>query len=71
MDEGALAEDGAVAALVINAAREAVWACYFNHGTYAPREITLPEDLQNVPAPGEDGHSDWQHRWEQHITHLL
>ncbi|MFE3907416.1 hypothetical protein ACFXPY_46230 [Streptomyces sp. NPDC059153] len=71
VDEGALTEDGAVAAVVINAAREAVWACYFNDGTYAPEEITLPEDLQNVPAPGEEGHSDWLYRWEQHITRLL
>ncbi len=71
VDEGALTEDGAVGAVVINAAREAVWACYFDDGTCAPEEITLPEALQNVPAPGEDGHSDWLHRWEQHITRLL
>ncbi|MFB7186475.1 hypothetical protein ACFC0C_21600 [Streptomyces sp. NPDC056178] len=57
MDEGALTGDG-----------EAVWACYF---TYAPEEIILPEDLKNVPAPGEDGHADWLHQWEQHVTILL
>ncbi|MEU9631626.1 hypothetical protein AB0D89_33230 [Streptomyces luteogriseus] len=71
VDEGALTEDGAVGAVVINAAREVVWACYFNDGTYAPEEITLPEDLQNVPAPGEDGHADWQQRWERHISSML
>ncbi|MER6405951.1 hypothetical protein ABT269_20935 [Streptomyces viridosporus] len=71
VDEGALTEDGAVGAVVINAAREAVWACYFDDATCAPEEITLPEDLQNVPVPGEDGHSDWLYRWERHITHLL
>ncbi|MFP8959025.1 hypothetical protein ACLIYP_00345 [Streptomyces nanhaiensis] len=70
VDEGALAQDGAVAAVVVNAAREAVWACYFNDGAYAPEEITLPEDLQSVPGPGQEGHSDWMHRWEQHITRL-
>ncbi|MET8647672.1 hypothetical protein [Streptomyces sp. NPDC004675] len=69
--EGALAKDGAVGAVVINAAREAVWACYFDDGTYAPEEITLPEDLQHVPAPDEDVHSDWVHQWEQHMTRLL
>ncbi|MGW5990316.1 hypothetical protein ACWFRT_21485 [Streptomyces anulatus] len=31
----------------------------------------LPEDLKTVPAPGEDEHGDWQHRWEQHITRRL
>jgi hypothetical protein len=71
VDEGAFAEDGSVGAVVINAAREVVWACYFDDGTCAPEEITLPEVLLNVPAPGEDGHSDWHYRREQHITHLL
>ncbi|WP_236246973.1 hypothetical protein [Streptomyces sp. CC210A] len=71
VDEGALAEDGAVAAVVINSGRQAVWACYFNDGTYAPEEITLPDELQNVPVPSDEGHRDWQHRWEQHITRLL
>ncbi|MEU0169030.1 hypothetical protein ACL07V_36690 [Streptomyces sp. MB22_4] len=70
VDEGALTEEGAVGAVVINAAREAVWACYFDSGTYAAEEVTLPEDLQQVPAPGEDEHSDWLHRWEQYITRL-
>lgn len=71
VDEGALTKDGAVGAVVINAAREAVWACYFDDGTCAPEEITLPENLQNVPVPGEEGHNDWLYRWEQHITRLL
>ncbi|EFK97987.1 predicted protein [Streptomyces sp. SPB78] len=65
------AGDGAVGAVVINVAREAVWACYFDDGTCAPEEIPLPEDLQNVPAPGEEAHNDWLYRWEQHITRLL
>ncbi|GAA4659007.1 hypothetical protein GCM10023347_07910 [Streptomyces chumphonensis] len=38
---------------------------------HVPEEITLPEGLQNVPAPGEEGHNDWLYRWEQHITRLL
>ncbi|MFF7859359.1 hypothetical protein [Streptomyces sp. NPDC007904] len=63
VDEGALTEDGAVAAVVINAARETIWACYFVDGTCAPEEITLPEGLQNVPVPGEDGYSEWLYRW--------
>ncbi|WP_233436172.1 hypothetical protein [Streptomyces anulatus] len=71
VDEGGLTDDGAVAAVVINSGRQAVWACYFNDGTYAPEEITLPEDLESVPAPGEGEHGDWQHRWERHITRLL
>lgn len=71
VDEGALADDCAVGAVVINSARQAVWACYFDDGTYAPEEITLPEDLQTIPATGEAGHSDWLNRWEQHITRLL
>jgi hypothetical protein len=71
VDEGALANDGAVGAVVINAAREAVWACYFNDGTWAPEEICLPEDLQTVPDPGGPEHGDWLHTWEQFITHHL
>ncbi|MEU1185961.1 hypothetical protein ABZ464_51805, partial [Streptomyces sp. NPDC005820] len=63
MDEGALADDGAVGATVVNSAREAVWACYFNDGTWAPEEITMPEDLQTVPAPGSPEHGDWLHKW--------
>lgn len=31
-------------------------------------EITQPEHLQNVPAPGEDEHSDWLFQWEQPIA---
>ncbi|WP_413804198.1 hypothetical protein [Streptomyces sp. OE57] len=71
VDEGALAEDGAVGAVVIDSARQAVWACYFHVGTWAPEEITLPEVLRTVPRTGEDSHGDWLHRWEQHITSLL
>lgn len=71
VDEGALAEDGAVGAVVIDSSRQAVWACYFHDGTCAPEEIALPEVLRTVPRTGEDGHSDWLHRWEQHITSLL
>ncbi|MEW2347409.1 hypothetical protein AB0904_07035 [Streptomyces sp. NPDC006684] len=70
VDEGALAEDGAVGAVVINAAREVVWACSFSYDAYAPEEITLPEDLRNVPAPGEDGHTNGLHRWDQYLSNL-
>lgn len=69
--EGVLPEDGAVAAVVIDAADETVWACHFNHGTCAPEETVLLKDLETVPALGEGGHSDWLRRWEQHITCLL
>jgi hypothetical protein len=31
------------AAAVINSARQAVWACHFDDGIWAPQEITLPE----------------------------
>ncbi|BAC68396.1 hypothetical protein SAVERM_686 [Streptomyces avermitilis MA-4680 = NBRC 14893] len=31
-------------------------ACSFNNGTWAPKQITLPEDLLTVPATGEAGH---------------
>ncbi|MEV6131916.1 hypothetical protein AB0M05_34885 [Streptomyces violaceusniger] len=34
-------------------------------------ETALPEVVPTVPRTGEDGHSDWLHRWEQHITSLL
>ncbi|MET8615883.1 hypothetical protein [Streptomyces misionensis] len=68
VDEGALADDGAVGAVVVNAAREAVWACYFNDGTWAPEEIALPRDLQTAPAPDSPEYGDWLHRWEQFIT---
>ncbi|WP_237540739.1 MULTISPECIES: hypothetical protein [unclassified Streptomyces] len=71
VDEGALSDDGAVGAVVISSARQTVWACYFSDGTWAPEEITLPEDLEIVPSAGEAGHSDWLHRWEQHVTRLL
>lgn len=71
VDEGALADDGAVGAVVINAAREAVWACYFNDGTWAPEEITLPKNLQTVPAPGRSEHEDWLLKWDPFITRDL
>jgi hypothetical protein len=73
VDEGALAlaSDGAVGAVVINSAREAVWASYFNDGTWAPEEIVLPEDLQTVPAPGTPEHGDWLHKFDQFITRHL
>ncbi|CAL9672926.1 hypothetical protein [Streptomyces sp. enrichment culture] len=58
VDDGALADDGAVGAVVVNAAREAVWACRFNDNAWAPEEITLPEDLQTVLAPGGPEHGD-------------
>ncbi|MFE1989170.1 hypothetical protein [Streptomyces mirabilis] len=51
--------------------RQAVWACSFNDGTWTPEEITLPEDLLTVPAPGEAGHGDLLHRWEQLISKRL
>lgn len=71
VDEGALTDDGAVSAVVVNAAREAVRACYFNDGTWAPQEITLPEDLQTVPASGSAEHGDWLHKWDRFITRNL
>ncbi|MFJ2272393.1 hypothetical protein ACIOHO_40210 [Streptomyces sp. NPDC087849] len=71
VDEGALTEDGAVGAVVINAAREAVWACYFNDGTYAPEEVALPEGLLTVPVPGSPEHGDWLHKFDQFITRNL
>ncbi|MER8225390.1 hypothetical protein ABTZ58_33525 [Streptomyces sp. NPDC094143] len=71
VDEGALADDGAVGAVVVNSAREAVWACYFNDGTWAPEEIAMPEDLQTVPAPGSPEHGEWLHKWDQFITNNL
>jgi len=67
VEVGALTEDGAIAAMVVDSSRQAVWACSSNDSTRAPEEITLPEDLRTVPSAGEDGHSDWLHRWEQHI----
>ncbi|MFB6961723.1 hypothetical protein ACFCYB_33235 [Streptomyces sp. NPDC056309] len=70
VDEGALTDDGAVAAVVIDSTHQVVWACHFNNGTWAPEEITLPDALQAVPRTGEDGHADWVHQWEQHITSL-
>lgn len=33
-------------------------------------EMVLPDDLQVMPRTGEDGHTDWLHRWEQHLTSL-
>jgi hypothetical protein len=71
VDEGALADDGAVGAVVINSAREVMWACYFNDGTWAPEETTLPEDLQTVPTPDSPEHAAWLHRWEHHISRML
>jgi hypothetical protein len=71
VDDGALADDGAVGAVVIDSARQAVWACYFDGGTWSPEEITLPEDLLYVPATGEVGHGEWLHRWAQHISNRL
>ncbi|MEV0039448.1 hypothetical protein [Streptomyces sp. NPDC050804] len=71
VEEGALADEGVVGAVVINSARQTVWACYFSDGTWAPVEIALPEDLETVPPAGEAGYSDWLHWWEQHITRLL
>ncbi|MFE7713151.1 hypothetical protein ACFU6I_47245 [Streptomyces sp. NPDC057486] len=71
VDDGALTEDGAIAAVVIDSSRQAMWACSFNDGTWAPEEITLPEDLLTVPATGEAGHGDWLHRWQQHIISRL
>ncbi|MFD3663162.1 hypothetical protein ACFWVF_21635 [Streptomyces sp. NPDC058659] len=38
VDEGALADDGAIAAVVINSAREVVWACWFNDAIWGPEE---------------------------------
>lgn len=66
VETGALAEDGAVAAIVVNSFRQAVWACSFNDSTRAPEEVTLPEDLRTVPRADEDGHSDWLHRRTRH-----
>ncbi|MFJ4007700.1 hypothetical protein ACIPWL_30205 [Streptomyces sp. NPDC090023] len=71
VDDGSIVNDGAVGAVVIDAAREVVWACRLNDGTYAPEEITLPEDLLTVPVPGEEGHGDWLDRWVRHITRLV
>ncbi|MFC1435972.1 hypothetical protein ACEZDB_35605 [Streptacidiphilus sp. N1-3] len=71
VDKGAVADEGAVGAVVIDSSRQAVWACYFNRGTWAPQETELPEALRTVPRTGEDGHADWLHRWEQHVASLL
>lgn len=71
VDEDALAGDGAVAAVVINPGHQAVGVCYFDDGTCAPEGIALPEDLQNVPAPGSPEYGYWLHKWEQHVTRLL
>ncbi|MEU6212715.1 hypothetical protein ABZ891_22765 [Streptomyces sp. NPDC047023] len=68
VDEGAYADDGAIAAVVVNSAREVVWACWFNHATWGPDETELPEDLRSVPAPESPDHVGWQQRWEQYIT---
>ncbi|MFG2267313.1 hypothetical protein [Streptomyces sp. NPDC048720] len=70
VDKGALADDGAVAAAVIDSARQVVWACRFNNSTQGPEDMTLPDNLQTMPRTGEDGHADWLHRWEQHVTSL-
>ncbi|MFG2569226.1 hypothetical protein ACGFR6_27835 [Streptomyces sp. NPDC048567] len=71
VDEGALAEDGAVGAVVINAAREAVWACYFDGGAFAPQEVALPEELLAVPAPDSPEHGNWLHKFDQFIAHNI
>ncbi|MGW0694877.1 MULTISPECIES: hypothetical protein [unclassified Streptomyces] len=70
VDDGALTDDGAIAATVVDSSRHAMWACSFNDGTWGPEEITLPEELQTVPPTGQAGHTDWLHQWEQHITRL-
>ncbi|MFF5393356.1 hypothetical protein ACFY5H_34490 [Streptomyces sp. NPDC013012] len=71
VDEGAFADDGAVAAVVVDSSGQAVWACRFDSGTLSPQKITLPEGLQSVPATGQDGHGEWTYRWQQHIIALL
>ncbi|MFD9053262.1 hypothetical protein [Streptomyces zaomyceticus] len=65
VDEGALADDGAIAATVVDSAREVVWACRFNDAIWGPEETELPENLRSVPAPETPEHADWHWRWEQ------
>ncbi|MFJ2819007.1 MULTISPECIES: hypothetical protein [unclassified Streptomyces] len=68
VDEGALADDGAIAAAVVNSAREVVWACWFNDAVWGPEETELPQDLRSVPVPEAPEHADWQQRWEQFVS---
>ncbi|MFH9742678.1 hypothetical protein ACH4MA_33945 [Streptomyces roseolus] len=68
VDEGALADDGAIAAVVVNSGREVEWACWFNDAIWGPEETELPEDLRSVPAPEAPEHTDWQWRWEQFVS---
>lgn len=49
-----------MAAVVINAAREAVWVCYFHDGMCAPEEIALLKDLQDLPAVLADA-ENWKY----------
>ena len=58
-------------AVVIDSARQVLWACFFHDGVWAPEEITLPEDLHTVPATSDAEHGHRLHRWEQHITSSL
>lgn len=68
VDEGALDDDGAIAAVVVNSGREVEWACWFNDAIRGPEETELPEDLRSVPAPEAPEHTDWQWRWEQFVA---
>ncbi|WP_327411391.1 hypothetical protein OG458_42635 (plasmid) [Streptomyces sp. NBC_01281] len=70
VDQGALSDDGAVAAVVIDSARQVMWACHANRDTWALEETALPEKLQTVPQAGEPGHGDWAHQWDQYISRL-
>ncbi|MGW4559644.1 hypothetical protein ACWEOV_39415 [Streptomyces sp. NPDC004365] len=70
VDEGVLADDGAVGAVVINSAREAVQARYFDDGTHAPKRSPCPRTCRPSLAAGEDRHGNWLHRWDHHITRL-
>lgn len=68
VDEGALADDGAIAAAVVDSGREVVWACRFNESIWGPEETELPESLRSVPVPEAPEHTDWQWRWEQFVA---
>ncbi|MFE1909533.1 hypothetical protein ACFW96_38625 [Streptomyces gardneri] len=67
MDEGVLADDGAIVAVVVNSGREVVWACWFNDAIGGPEETELPESLR-VPVPEAPEHADRQWRWEQFVS---
>ncbi|MFD9244534.1 hypothetical protein ACFV0D_21905 [Streptomyces sp. NPDC059556] len=67
VDEGALADEGAIAA-VVNSAREVLWACWVKDAIRGPEETELPENLRSVPAPETPEHADWQWRWEQFVA---